>query len=162
MCSDEDDKNWYYIRSTGKPAAEGRDIYFCCDEDDGHAKKNRWVKEYNSVDYGADDSDNEKFWFYFDKNGKAFVPAADESTSAQTWILEDIYAEDGQRFEADDTHTAATKKIDGKTYAFNQDGEMLYGFVEMDGKMYYFGGAKFAYNTDTKGVSYKSVASMTE
>ena len=135
MCSDEDDKNWYYIRSTGKPAAEGRDIYFCCDEDDGHAKKNRWVKEYNSVDYGADDSDNEKFWFYFDKNGKAFVPAADESTSAQTWILEDIYAEDGQ---------------------------MLYGFVEMDGKMYYFGGAKFAYNTDTKGVSYKSVASMTE
>ena len=25
-----------------------------------------------------------------------------------------------------------------------------------------FGGAKFTYNTDTKGVSYKSIASMTE
>ena len=144
--ADEDDKNWYYIRSTGKPAvgkqssingqtyffnaygemlsgwvtgtssnyeeiwseegssmtlsaaaAEGRDIYFCGDEDDGHAKKNRWIKEYNSVDYGADDSDNEKFWFYFDKNGKAFVPTADETVAAQTWTLEDIYAEDGNK-----------------------------------------------------------------
>ena len=121
-------------------AAEGRDIYFCGGEDDGHAKKDRWVKEYNSVDFGADDSDNSKFWFYFDKNGKAFVPTADEIVSAQTWTLEDAYAEDGKRFEAGETCMAATKKIDSKTYAFNQDGEMLHGFVEMDEKMYYFGG----------------------
>ena len=187
--ADEDDRNWYYIRSTGKPAvgkqssingqtyffnvygemlsgwvtgtssnyeeiwseegnsmtlsaaaAEGRDIYFCGGEDDGHAKKDRWVKEYNSVDFGADDSDNSKFWFYFDKNGKAFVPTADEIVSAQTWTLEDAYAEDGKRFESGETCMAATKKIDSKTYAFNQDGEMLHGFVEMDEKMYYFGG----------------------
>ena len=60
--------------------------------------------------------------------------------AAQEWDLVDATAEDGKQFEADATHEAATKKINNSTYLFNQDGEMLYGFVEMDEKMYYFGG----------------------
>lgn len=124
-------------------AANGADVYFCGDEDDGHAKKGKWIKEWSSVDYGDGDSDNEKHWFYIEKNGKVFVPTSDSETTlvaAQEWDLVDAAAEDGKQFEADATHEAATKKINSNTYLFNQDGEMLYGFVEMEEKMYYFGG----------------------
>lgn len=123
--------------------AEGAEVYFCGDENDGHAKKGKWIKEWNSADFGDSDADTDKHWFYIEKSGKVYVPTEDETSkfaAAQEWNLVDAAAEDGKRFETDDTHQAMTKKINSKTYLFNQDGEMLYGFIEMDSKMYYFGG----------------------
>ena len=125
-------------------AAAGLDIYFCGSENDGHAKKNRWIKEWGSEDYGYGDYDVEKNWFYLQNNGKLFIPAAGDSEEvkeAQEWDLIDVTANVEQRFSADEKTYAQEKKINSKTYLFNKEGEMLYGFVEVDGKMYYHGNA---------------------
>ena len=199
---DEDDMNWYYIKSSGEPAtkkqsningqtyffnkngvmlsgwvvvtsdsnceeiwvedettnvtlsqviSEGSDVYFCGDEEDGHAKKGRWFMTYANTDYGMDDTDNDEFWFYAESNGKVYVPTEGSAASAaQEYDLDDVTAqnaEDGKiendsRFSADDAHAlAAEKKLNGEYYLFNQDGQMLYGFIEMDGEVYYYGGS---------------------
>lgn len=40
------------------------EIHFCGDEDDGHMKKDKWVKAYSNTQYGEDDDDNDKYWFW--------------------------------------------------------------------------------------------------
>ena len=35
------------------------DVYFCGDEDDGHAKKNKWFKTWRPSEYDAEDDDND-------------------------------------------------------------------------------------------------------
>ena len=125
-------------------AASGLDVYFCGAENDGHAKKNKWIKEWSSVDYGYGDSDIEKNWYYIQNNGKVFIPQATAAASlsnAQEYNLVDVSAGIENRFEADEAYSAQEKKINNKTYLFNQEGEMVYGFVKMDDKMYYYGGA---------------------
>ena len=191
--ADEEEKNWYYIMASGKPAIgkqnnikgetyffgtdgamlsgwvagnddvyreiwtedgagtavstaaeSGLEIYFCGSKNDGHAKKSKWIKEWSSVDYGYGDSDNDKNWYYLQNNGKLFVPQATETatlSNAQKYTLVDVAASINNRFEADEAQKTQEKKINNKTYLFNQDGEMVYGFVKMDDKMYYYGGA---------------------
>lgn len=46
------------------------DVYFCGDEDDGHAKKNKWFKTWRPSEYDAEDDDNDQYWYSIDKNGK--------------------------------------------------------------------------------------------
>lgn len=210
--AEDEDKNWYYILASGKPAvgkqssikgstyffgdngamlsgwvagngetyeeiwtedgngtalsaaaAAGKDIYFCGSKDDGHAKKNSWVKTWDSEGYGYSDYDAERNWFYLQNNGKLFIPVASSSTAVKEWNLTDVEANVGNRFEVDGTFNAQEKKIGGETYLFNQEGAMMYGFVEMDGKMYYHGkaddGARKTGSvtvTDENGVSTKA------
>lgn len=210
--AEEEDKNWYYILSGGKPAvgrqgsikgetyffgdngamlsgwvagdgesyeeiwaedrngtalsaaaASGKDIYFCGSEDDGHAKKSGWVKTWGSTDYGYGDDDTEKNWFYLQNNGKLFIPVASSSTAAKEWNLTDVDANVGNRFEADGSYLAQEKKIGNETYLFNEEGEMMHGFVEMGNKMYYYGKADDGSRktgtvtvTDENGVSTKA------
>ena len=125
-------------------AAAGKDIYFCGSADDGHAKKNKWIKEWGSENYGYEDYDVEKKWFYLQNNGKLYIPIATESNplkAATEWTLVDVNADVQNRFDAEGTYRGEEKKINSKTYLFNQEGEMMYGFVELDGKMHYYGGA---------------------
>lgn len=123
-------------------AASGKDIFFCGSADDGHAKKNSWVKTWGSESYGYGDYDTERKWFYLQSNGKLFVPASSANAAmkqAQEVDLVDVSAPIGQRFENDGMYTAQEKKINNETYLFNGEGEMMYGFVKMDGNMYYYG-----------------------
>lgn len=189
--AEEEEQNWYYILSGGRPAvgrqnsikghtyffgtdgamlsgwvagsgdvyeeiwkedaagtahseavASGKDIYFCGSADDGHAKKNRWVKTWGSEDYGYGDYDTERRWFYLQNNGKLFVPATSanaEIKQAQEFDLVDVSAPLDRRFESDGIYGAQEKKINNETYLFNEEGEMMYGFVKMGGNMYYYG-----------------------
>lgn len=124
-------------------AAEGNDVYFCGGENDGHAKKNKWYKGLSSTDYENEDSDDDKFWYYIQKNGKVYIPVDGSEgnlVSAQTYLLDDGLADLDKRFEADENYEVMTKKVNGDTYLFNSDGQMVSGFVKMDGNMYYFGG----------------------
>lgn len=119
----------------------GGDVYFCGSEDDGHAKKNKWIKEYPSTKYGYDDSDNDKYWFYIQSNGKVFVPTEDLE-EVQEYDLMDVTAAVGSRFDADDAWTAVEKKINSKYYLFNADGRMLSGFIaDKNDNMFYYGGS---------------------
>lgn len=119
---------------------EGNDVYFCGGEDDGHAKKNKWIKEYPSTNYGYDDSDNTKYWFYIQSNGKVFVPT-EGLEGVQEYDLMDVTASVSNRFEADDAWDAVEKKINGEYYLFNADGRMLTGFIEKAAGMFYYGGS---------------------
>ena len=51
------------------------DVYFCGDEDDGHAKKNKWFKTWRPSEYDAEDDDNDQYWYSIDKNGKVYIPS---------------------------------------------------------------------------------------
>ena len=46
------------------------DVYYCGDEDGGHAKKNKWLKTW--LPYDTNEEEDDKEWFWFDKEGKLF------------------------------------------------------------------------------------------
>ena len=113
-------------------------VYFCGDEDDGHVKKNKWIKEWKNTQYDAADADNSKKWFWIAKDGKVFIP--ETATAANAITFEDgEAATDAARFTRESGKTIATKTINDKTYAFNANGEMWSGLVEVDGKFFYYG-----------------------
>jgi hypothetical protein len=123
------------------------DAYFCGDEDDGHAKKNKWIKTWRPSEYDAEDEDNDEYWYSIDKNGKVYIPSnsdANKVASGQKYKLTDA------TLEAKDYYDIIVKKnVNSKSYFFNEDGEMLSKFIEIDEAgaksglttgMYYFGG----------------------
>ena len=59
--------------------AENVSYYYCGGSDDGHAKKNKWVKLWRPEDTYEEDEDNDKFWYWIEKNGEVFVPEATET-----------------------------------------------------------------------------------
>ena len=199
--AEEDDKAWYYIKSTGA-ATLGRardingetyffgqngkmlsgwvgtddagetyfamgtevsptaisdvdDAYFCGTSDQGWAKKDRWIKTWAPADYYEKDSDDDQFWYYFAKSGKVYAP--DEASAADATELKfadgtksaaDLTVE-GAFTASDADEKVALKEIDKKVYAFNEEGEMLKGFVNVTADaceatngagLYYFGG----------------------
>ena len=148
---DDDDTDGIYPESLSEI---GSDVYFCAE--DGHMRKNKWIKEYNNVQYGEDDDDNDKFWFYLEKSGKVYIPSAADAVGTR-YKLEDGEGDSfATRFSnslySGDTagNVAVTeKKLNSKTYFFNQDGEMMSKFFKADtvyntdkvkaGAVYYFG-----------------------
>ena len=116
------------------------DVYYCGDEDDGHAKKNKWLKTWLPDDTNEEEDDKE--WFWFDKEGKLF--RAGYNTAAQTASNAIKYKLDEGVLVQDDNKGAALigkKKVNSKDYWFRNDGVMLSKFYQIDGAMYYFGGA---------------------
>ena len=63
---------------------------------------NQWIQVENEDSYGDDDPDY--FWYYFQSNGKAYKAPTSGKTSF--------------------------KNINGKKYAFDDEGKMLYGWVD--------------------------------
>ena len=122
-------------------AAAGDDaVYYCGDEDDGHAKKNKWVKTW--LPNNTSEEDDDKEWFWFDKDGKVF--RAGEKNGSAT-------ASDAWKYKLDEgtlkkdatasTGVISKKKVNSKDYWFRKDGVMLSKFYLIDDAMYYFGGS---------------------
>ena len=99
--------NWYYLDSDGEMAVdqliEDGDNYYYVDIN-GVMASNQWVAIENE-DAGEDD-EPEHYWYYFQANGKALTNG--ENTKV------------------------ALKTINGKKYAFDEEGKMLYGWVSED------------------------------
>ena len=122
------DGNWYWLDSeengamaTDKLIDDDGDIYYV--DSEGVMVTNTWVKVVNEDQ--DDDSDPAEYrYYYMQANGKAMKGSSDDLKK---------------------------KTIDGKKYAFDEDGKMLYGWVDASGRMqneeegwkdaaYYFGG----------------------
>ena len=145
---DDADTDGTYGDSLSSSALAGADVYFC-DEEDGHMKKNKWVKLWNNVDFGENDDDNDKYWFYLEKSGKVYVPSMNDASAMDVVKYSFIDGEGesfGEIFEAKNNGNsvkAIEKKINGKTYLFDANGQMISKFVkdEATGLMYYYGGS---------------------
>ena len=96
--------NWYYLDSNGEMAVdqliEDGDNYYYVDIN-GVMAANQWVAIDNE-DAGQDD-EPEHYWYYFQANGKALKQG--------------------------DGSTLSLKTVNGKKYAFDDEGKMLYGWV---------------------------------
>lgn len=118
-------------------AEHATEVYYATEEV-GYAKKNGWREIENPA--------GDEFWFYFDKLGRAFL-ATDSDVQKNKYVA-DVDFVDGEYNEFDVTEDekrviANSKKIDGVEYFFNTNGEMIDGFVEIDGvRMYLKDGAK--------------------
>ena len=99
--------NWYYLDSNGEMAVdqliEDGDNYYYVDIN-GVMAANQWVAIDNE-DAGQDD-EPEHYWYYFQANGKALKQG--------------------------DGSTLSLKTVNGKKYAFDDEGKMLYGWVAAD------------------------------
>ena len=99
--------NWYYLDSDGEMAVdqliEDGDNYYYVDVN-GVMAANQWVAIDNE-DAGQDD-EPEHYWYYFQANGKALKQG--------------------------DSSSVALKTVNGKKYAFDDEGKMLYGWVSAD------------------------------
>ena len=97
--------NWYYLDGNGEMAVdtliEDGDNYYYVDVN-GVMAANQWVAIDNE-DTGEDD-EPEHYWYYFQANGKAYTNGDNSKVSLKT--------------------------INGKKYAFDDEGKMLYGWVE--------------------------------
>jgi len=118
----------------------GDEVYFCGDSDDGHVKKNTWIKEWNPKNYYAEDADADQYWFWIQKDGKVYIPATEEIATSSNGVKFDD-ADFGLTEETTKKTTIAVKNIADKYYAFNGNGEMQSGLIRIDGDVYYFGGA---------------------
>ncbi|MCC8125891.1 MAG: cell wall-binding protein [Clostridiales bacterium] len=119
--------NWYWLDSeengamaVDKIIEDDDDTYYV--DANGVMVRNTWVMVVNE-DQDDDDDPAEYNYYYMQSNGKAYKQTGD---------------------------TVSKKTINGKKYAFDEDGKMLYGWVSDDGELrnaedewadatYYFG-----------------------
>ena len=114
-------------------------VYFCGDEDEGWAKKSTWIKEYRSNVYADPDSDDDsQYWFWLGSKGKVLVGTDYTAAKVRFYNGDERYFSNTYSTV---TTKAAFEELNNKTYAFNQNGEMQSGLVEINGDMYYFGGS---------------------
>ena len=99
--------NWYWLDSNGEMAIdqliEDGDNYYYVDVN-GVMASNQWVAIDNE-DAGQDD-EPDHYWYYFQANGKALKNG--------------------------NNSTVALKTVNGKKYAFDEEGKMLFGWVSAD------------------------------
>ncbi len=100
--------NWYWLDDNGEMAVdmliEDDDNYYYVDST-GAMVTNQWVAIENE-DAGEED-EPDHYWYYFQANGKAYKRSDSVSSDAIN-----------------------AKVINGKKYAFDTDGKMLYGWVK--------------------------------
>ena len=104
--------NWFYLNEDGEMASdylvEYNDNYYYVDEN-GSMVTNQWVSMENEDYDGDDDDEPANYWYYFGSNGKAYK-TSDTSTSA------------------------SFKTVNGKKYIFDDEGKMLYGWINSEGE----------------------------
>ena len=104
--------NWFYLNEDGEMATdvivEYNDNYYYVDEN-GAMVTNKWASVENEDYDGDSDEEPINHWYYFGSNGKAFKSS---STS----------------------NAANFKIINGKKYIFNDEGKMLYGWIDATGE----------------------------
>ena len=126
-------------------AGRGGKAYYCTPED-GHVKKNKWIKLWNTEDAYDEDEDNDQYWFYLNKNGDVYIPTVSNvQVDVQKYKLEE-----GKLVKNGSPLTVAQKRINGKDYFFNLYGELVTKFVDVENNngnnevptgMYYLGGS---------------------
>ena len=99
---------WFWLNSDGEMATneliEDDGDYYYVDSN-GAMVTNRWIQlENEDMD---DENDSEYVWYYFQNNGKAYT-ASDNGVSFKT--------------------------INGKKYTFDEEGQMLWGWVDESGE----------------------------
>ena len=99
--------NWYWLNSDGEMAIDeliqDGDNYYYVDIN-GVMAANQWVAIDNE-DAGQDD-EPDHYWYYFQANGKALTQGDNDKVSLKT--------------------------VNGKKYAFDDEGRMLFGWVDED------------------------------
>ena len=97
---------WFYLGDDGEMVTdqliEDDDDYYYVNAD-GAMISNAWVAIENED--AGEDGEPDQYWYYFQSNGKAYT-GSDSST------------------------TTKFKTINGKKYAFDEEGRMLYGWVK--------------------------------
>ena len=100
--------NWFYLDDMGQMVTdaliEDDDDYYYVDAN-GAMVRNQWVAVDNED--AGEENEPDVWWYYFQANGKAYK----------------------------NTHTGGKifkKSINGKTYAFNDEGKMQYGWVDKE------------------------------
>lgn len=107
--------NWFYLDSNGEMATNqliedtnnSTTRYYYVDQY-GAMVKNTWKAV--ARDDSNDDLQAEYWWYYFGSDGKAYTTKND----------------------GNDLTVSRLKTIDGKKYAFNEEGHMLYGWIKVD------------------------------
>lgn len=103
--------NWFYLDEDGEMATdvivEYSDNYYYVDEN-GAMVTNQWASVENEDYDGDDDDEPMNHWYYFGANGKAY-----KSSSTG--------------------NNASFKTVNGKKYIFDDEGKMLYGWVDDSG-----------------------------
>ena len=123
--SDDDEDFFVALNQVQK---EGKKAYYCTVED-GHMKKDKWIKLWNPKNSYAEDEDTSKKWFYLNKNGEVYVPSESNAEATKYSFEEGQLAYDNDNKGVD----IAEKRINGKDYLFNMNGEMLTGFWYKEG-----------------------------
>ena len=104
--------NWFYLNEDGEMATdvivENNDNYYYVDEN-GAMVVNQWVSTENEDYDGDGDEEPANYWYYFGSNGKAYKKSANATS-------------------------ASFKTINGKKYIFDDEGKMLYGWINKDGE----------------------------
>ena len=104
--------NWYYLDDSGEMAIdqliEYNDDYYYVDIN-GVMTSNQWVAIDNED--AGNDNEPDQWWYYFQANGKAL--------------------------KGPDSGKISLKTINGKKYAFNDEGQMLYGWIKVDDQSIY-------------------------
>ena len=99
---------WFWLNSDGEMATnelieDDGDYYYV--DSNGAMVTNRWIQlENEDMD---DENDSEYVWYYFQNNGKAYTASEGDSVSFKT--------------------------INGKKYTFDDEGQMLWGWVDSNG-----------------------------
>jgi glucan-binding YG repeat protein len=100
--------NWFYLDDSGEMATdsliEDDDNYYYVDAN-GAMVRNQWIAIDNED--AGDDDQPDVWWYYFQGNGKAYK----------------------------NNHSSGNifkKQINGKTYCFNDEGKMQYGWVDKE------------------------------
>ena len=101
--------NWFWLDDNGEMAVdqliEDDDDYYYVNEA-GAMVSNQWVAIEN--ENAGEEDEPDVYWYYFQANGKAYKRSDNATTSL------------------------SAKTINGKKYAFDTEGKMLYGWVDAD------------------------------
>lgn len=104
----KDENHWYWLNGSGTMVSGGlfqinEDYYYF--REDGSMVSEEWVKIPN--ERAGEENEPDNHWYYFQKNGKAY-----------------------RRPQSASSGSLKAKTIDGKKYAFDTEGRMLYGWVD--------------------------------
>ena len=101
-------------------------VYYCGNEEDGHVKKNKWIKTWQPKNTYDEDEDVDKFWYWIEKDGKVYIPSASDATATKYKLADGKMEEKGKL-----QYEITKKKVNSKDYFFNEDGEMMSQFMEI-------------------------------
>ena len=132
----DDDGTWHYYDSEDEMVydewqKDGSNWYYL--DEDGNMLLDSWVDDEYYV--GEDGAMLVNEW----KKTYADEDIDDPDEDGEHWYY---FGSKGKKVVDD------TRKINGKTYLFNEDGEMQYGWQDIDGEGYYFGGEDEGWRTE--------------